>query len=132
MKKEKNNTVFQLIHKFQQNVIDRKPSLSVMLEDMRMMQFKIRPITGDLSLLNFKNNQFIEVLWSLGKLDEFYHVAVSQLSKKDQQVFQTYIQSMHTGLQSQLHTIGLKNSGKNTSQVFEVEIFKERNKNNYN
>ena len=58
-----------------------------MFEEVQMMKFKIKPIHGDVSAFNLKNISFIESLWSLGKLDEFFHREFPQLSKKDQEVF---------------------------------------------
>ena len=43
-----------------------------MYEEIRMMKFRIRPLQGNVLSVNLNNEKFIEVLWSMGKLDEFY------------------------------------------------------------
>ena len=66
-----------------------------MFEEVRMMKFKIKPIQGDVSAFNLKNERFIESLWSLGKLDEFFHKEFpEQFYCQNSGVFQARITKM--------------------------------------
>ena len=71
MRKKINKDILSLINNIQK-IISTKPNTDQMFEEVRMMKFKIKPIQGDLMSFNLKNQHFIESLWSLGKLDEFF------------------------------------------------------------
>ena len=124
MKNSKNNDVFKLLADLQ-IVLRQKPSVDKMFEEIRMMKFKIRPIIGDISLVNVKNNQLIEALWGLGKIDDFFQKKIKQLNLKDKKTFFRVVSDIRDGYEQQLNRVGLK--GKvNPSSPVELEIFKER------
>lgn len=127
MKNKTERDVIEMFHLFQQSVLDNKPSFREMCEDVRMMCFKVRPVQGNISDLNFKNNTFIETLWSLGKLDEFFQEHVHDLTKKEKQVFYTIFDGLYHQYQEDLNLIDLKSdSFEKVGNGFEVEIFRER------
>ena len=111
-----------------QKIISAKPNTNQMFEEVQMMKFKIRPIQGDLMSFNLKNQQFIESLWSLGKLDEFFYREVPSLSKKEKEVFIKIFDSLYFKYQQQLNLTNLqqrKLTSKKTG-LLELEIYKER------
>lgn len=127
MKNKTERDVIEMFHRFQQSVLDNKPSFREMCEDVRMMRFKVRPVQGDIAELNFKNISFIETLWSLGKLDEFYQEHVDDLTKKEKQVFYTIFDGLYHQYQEDLNLIDLKSDTfEKVQNGFEVEIFRER------
>jgi len=77
-----------------QKIISGKPSINQMFEEVQMMKFKIKPIKGDLMSFDLKNENFIESLWSLGKLDEFFFKEVPNLNKKEKEVFMKIFDSL--------------------------------------
>lgn len=92
-----------------------------------MMRFKVRPVAGDVSSLNFKNEQFIEALWSLGKLDEFFHSVIKDLRKDDRQIFFKLFDGLYQEYQSRLNRVGIREGASlGDNKTFEVEIFRER------
>ncbi len=111
-----------------QKVISTKPSTNQMLNEVQMMKFKIKPIKGDLMSFNLKNQQFIESLWSLGKLDEFFFKEVPTLSKKEKEVFMRIFDSLYFKYQQQLNESNLQERKINMSKtgLLEMEIYKER------
>lgn len=111
-----------------QRVISTKPGVEKMFKEVQMMKFKIKPIQGDISAYNLKNEEFIESLWSLGKLDEFYYKEFPNLSKKDQVVFLKIFDNLYVKYQQQLNQINLQPAKVMTtkSSLLELEIFKER------
>ncbi len=127
MKKRNRADLLQIIADFQKKILEDKPSLQEMYEEVRMMHFKIRPLQGDLSQLNFKEEKFIEILWSLGKLDEFFHRQYKKLNGRNQkEVFFKFFDNLYEKLQAQLNKLDLKAAEKlNLSATIEMEIFKE-------
>ena len=111
-----------------QKVISSKPTINQMFEEVQMMKFKIKPIQGDLMSFNLKNEQFIESLWSLGKLDEFFFKEVPSLSKKEKEVFMRIFDSLYFKYQQQLNQTNLQQKKVNLTKtgLLELEIYKER------
>jgi len=111
-----------------QKVISSKPTTNQMFEEVRMMKFKIKPIQGDLMSFNLKNEQFIESLWSLGKLDEFFFKEVPSLSKKEKEVFMRIFDSLYFKYQQQLNQANLQQRKVTLTKtgLLELEIYKER------
>ena len=111
-----------------QKVISSKPTINQMFEEVRMMKFKIKPIQGDLMSFNLKNEQFIESLWSLGKLDEFFFREVPALSKKEKEIFIKIFDSLYFKYQQQLNQANLQQRKVTLTKtgLLELEIYKER------
>lgn len=114
-----------------QKIISLKPANSQMFKEVQMMKFKIKPIQGDLMSFNLKNEQFIESLWSLGKLDEFFFKEVPSLTKKEKEVFIKIFDSLYFKYQQQLNQANLqqKKTPLSKTGLLELEIYKERRSN---
>lgn len=117
----------QLLELFQRGVLEKKPSVQEMITEIHMMKFKVKPVQGDFSSVNFNNDKFIETLWSLGKLDEFFQTQYPRLNREEQNTFFTYFDSMQKKLQEELNHLNLRQvrTGEKPSML-EMEIFKER------
>jgi len=126
MKKKINKDILSLFGNIQK-IISAKPTINQMFEEVQMMKFKIRPIRGDLMSFNLKNEQFIESLWSLGKLDEFFHKEFPVLSKKEKEVFIKIFDSLYFKYQQQLNQANLqqKKISLTKTGLLELEIYKE-------
>lgn len=127
MRKKTSKDVISLFGNIQK-VISSKPNIDQMFEDVRMMKFKVKPIQGDLMAFNLKNENFIESLWSLGKLDEFFYKEVPSLSKKEKEFFMKIFDSLYFKYQQQLNQSNLQQRKVNLSKtgLLELEVFKER------
>jgi hypothetical protein len=125
MMKKNNNDVSQIIDKIKK-ILNEKPSSEIMLREIRMMRFKIRPVQGDFSLINLKNTNLIEILWRLGKLDDIYQKEYKNIPKSDRESFYRIYDNFNSRLQQQLSKINIKEE-RNASrpQILEMEIFKE-------
>lgn len=122
-----NQDIVDIVTSFQRKISENKPSDDRMYDEVRMMHFKIKPLQGDISILNLKNNQFIEILWSLGKLDEFFQDHYRKISPRDRRIFMKIFNEIHEKFQKQLNSLNLKpERNVDTSQGFEMEIFKEK------
>ena len=129
MKKDNKSDVVSLLETFQKNVLMHKPPVKDMLVEIRMMKFKVKPRQGDFSAIDFANDELIEVLWSLGKLDEFVHLQYPRLNDEDQVAFFSYFDSMQKKLQNDLNKINLKQETTGTRLIaLEIEIFKDRSR----
>lgn len=115
--------IFNLASQLKQ-ILENKPSQEQMLKEVEMMRFKIRPVAGDISILNFKNNQLVETLWNLGKLDEFFQSHFKNISTNDKEIFFQMVGQLRGKLENQLSKINFRRPI-NASQVIEMEIFKE-------
>ncbi|VVA44556.1 conserved hypothetical protein [Candidatus Roizmanbacteria bacterium] len=111
-----------------QRVISSRPAVDQMYAEVQMMKFKIKPIQGDLMSFNLKNEQFIESLWSLGKLDEFFFREVPSLSKKEKEIFMKFFDSLYFKYQQQLNQSNLQQRRLTLKRtgLLELEIYKER------
>jgi len=111
-----------------QKIISSKPTINQILKEVQMMKFKIKPIQGDLMSFNLKNEQFIESLWSLGKLDEFFYKEFPVLSKKEKEVFMKFFDSIYFKYQQQLNQTNLQQKKINFKRagLLELEIYKEK------
>jgi len=128
-----------LIREFQTNVLDRPPSFEQMLSEVRMMRFKVRPLQGDISVLNVSNQTLVETLWRLGKMDAFVESHAQNLDKKNETTFYHYFDSLHKHLQERLNTVQLAERKRTQSphqhlkpSILEMEIYKERKKRKVN
>ena len=129
MKKDNKSDVLALLELFQQNVLLNKPPIKEMLTEIQMMRFKVKPRQGDLANVDFTNHGLIEILWSLGKLDEFFQQQCLKLNNRDQEALFTYFESIHKKLQDDLNRLNLKHeTGGARLANLEIEIFKERTK----
>lgn len=98
-----------------------------MMEEVRMMKFKVRPVQGDIGEFNLKNGKLLEAVWSLGKLDELFQKEYDNLSFKEKKVFMRIFDGLYQRLQSELNGINLKrNKFGNPLPVLEMEIFREK------
>lgn len=127
MKATKKIDVYEAIKSFQQNTLGNKPSVEQMVYEVRLMNFKIRPVTGNISTINFRNSDLIDALWSLGKLDEFYRQQVNKISNKEQEAFMRLVNEIRWNYQEQLNKVRLIHADPAQDEIpsFEAEIFKE-------
>lgn len=126
MKRKGNNDLLGILLEFKKDLSENKPSTDEMFEQVRMMRFKIKPLQGDVSLLNLKDKKLIEILWNLGKLDDFYHRQNSQLSENEKEVLFSFFDDLYEQFQSELSKVDLRAAEQvGATSAIEMEIFKE-------
>lgn len=130
MKTQKKTDVFEIVSHFQKKIFEERPSIAEMEQEVRMMKFKIRPLLGDMSGLDFKNPEFIEALWNIGKLDEFFQHNVEKIHKNEIHLFERLVSEMRYEFQDDLSKASLHPSIalRSASSPFEIEIYRERAK----
>ena len=125
MTKKNNKDIVEIFNNLKK-ALGNKPPIEKMYEEIRMMRFKIKPISGDISLLQFKDNVLIETLWSLGKLDEIFQREFGALSKNQKEAFFHLFDNLYQQLQGQLNKININPEIKShLPQILEMEIFKD-------
>lgn len=119
--------ILNVIADFQKAISDNTLSVQQMYDEVRMMHFKIRPLQGDISHIDLKDKVFLEALWSLGKLDEFFKREGSKYNKREREIFFKYFDSLHTRFARSLHKVRLEPSEdiEDQSPFIEMEIFRE-------
>lgn len=128
MKTGNKTDLYERIRSFQQATLSKKPTLDDMISEVRLMNFKIRPVSGNISTLDFKNLEFIDALWSLGKLDEFFRIEFPNIEEDDKDIFFRLVEEMRNNLQQRLNKSQLIKAipqEKEDQLFFEIEIFKE-------
>lgn len=133
MKRKKTKDIIDELIQFQKT-LEKKPSLSVMFEEIKMMKFKFRPIQGSLINFNFNNKKFVEILWSLGKLDEFFMKKIEKLKKdEEKEKFFEFFSQIFNAYQEKLNKLPLstiKNNSQDIKNILEIEIYKDLRKKN--
>ncbi|HLD27077.1 MAG TPA: hypothetical protein VJB63_03925 [Patescibacteria group bacterium] len=118
MKNDPSKTAISLIQKIKQEIEESNISIHTMIEEVKMMQFTIKPIHGDISLLIKKDHAFIAALWKLGKMDHIISTEASQLNNKEKKIFFNYIEHQKLSATQRI-------SSHHTAD-FEVEIVKNK------
>lgn len=127
MGKHSGEDVVETITRFKRNILEKKPDQPQMFVEVRMMKFRLKPIQGDISMLDLRNTKFIETLWELGKLDEFYHEYIHKVPIKQKQMFFRLFDDLYQKTQNNLNMVNLRlENEKETPPFFEVEIFKDK------
>lgn len=124
--RKKAQDAIKLFVDFQKKLSGNKVSSERMYEELQMMRFRIRPLQGDISSLNFKDKDLIEILWRLGKLDEFFQQEHGRLSSSQRKTFFQLFDDLHQQYQERLGALNLKSDEDlEFSSTIEMEIYKE-------
>lgn len=118
--------IFAVLVEFEEQVLQSKPVLARMKEEVRMMDFKIRPVQGDISNLDLTSTKFIEALWCMGKLDELYQHIGDEYSDRDRELFGQFAANLQNTYMRELQHVMVSNSQEDTSAAqIEIEIYRE-------
>lgn len=121
-------TVVDIIRQISDEVEDRQLPFELMVQDIQMMQFKIRSVIGDISSLQTSSGEFIQALWRIGKIDEIVQSSLAELGEDDQEALLSYFKDIES--QSRRLIRGSFNqptsSGTNKkAKILKLEIFKD-------
>lgn len=100
----------------------------MMIDEIQMMKFKIKPVSGDVFHLNLTNYQFIEMVWSMGKLEEVVQKEFYKLSGSSKAILLRLFDNLYEQFQTRLNKVSLKDAelpSVEDSSKLEIEIFKE-------
>lgn len=132
MGRKKTQDIIEELIQFQKS-LEKKPSFEEMFTQIKMMRFRLKPIQGSLINFDFQNKKFVETLWSLGKLDEFFMKKINDLKNdEEKERFFEFFSQIFNDYQEKLNKIPVSKIKKNFDNVniLEVEIYKSENKKN--
>ncbi len=129
MKRSKTSkyTAFRLLKEVLSDVNDKKPSPDEMMKEIKMMNFKIRPIDGDIFSLTTKNVRFIESLWRIGRIEKIVIKAQDRLSTDEKELFFDYLDELELQMQDKYGKLldNLTPDEQKKLKLITLEIFKE-------
>ncbi|OGK15933.1 hypothetical protein A2862_04350 [Candidatus Roizmanbacteria bacterium RIFCSPHIGHO2_01_FULL_38_41] len=118
-------SALDIIRKIVTEVEQPKPAFKIMLRDIQMMRFKIRPIIGDISSLNEMNDEVIALLWKIGRIDEIIHASFKDLAEDDQDQLLEYLQHMELQTENDLRRVLRQKPSTKTNNLLKLEVFRE-------
>ena len=118
-------SALDIIRKIVTEVEQPKPAFKIMLRDIQMMRFKIRPIIGDISSLNEMNDEVIALLWKIGRIDEIIHASFKDLAEDDQDQLLEYLQHMELQTENDLRRVLRQKPNTKTNNLLKLEVFRE-------
>lgn len=114
-----------LLANLQNEIVTNRPTVREMFDEVRMMKFRIRPLQGDISLINLHDHRLIEALWSLGKLDDFFQRSIKNIPIDQKELFLRAFESLQQKFQQQLNKITFQPERSTDSAILEMEIFRQ-------
>lgn len=126
MKRKQQINLSALVTILQKELVEHRPTLRKMYEEVRMMKFVIRPLQGDITQVDFNDSHLIETLWSLGKLDEFFQKRIKSVPANQKETFLRLFDNLHQQFQGQLNKLHLKPEKNRAPSTLEMEIFKQK------
>lgn len=130
---KKQNLILEVINKIKNEVEEAKIPREKMIEELKMMNLKIKPVIGDLFQVVKKQGVFLESLWKISKIDEILSFYLDRLSRREKEILFQYLENF----KHQVESVNLGFSHKPSSEditVLEVQLFKKSpvNKKNLN
>lgn len=129
MKKAKHPkyTALKLLKEVLADVNDRKPSQEEMLKEVKMMNFKIRPVDGDIFNMMTKNVGFLESLWRIGRIEKIVIKAKDRLSFEEKELFFDYLDELEMQMQTKYDKLldTVIPDEKKKAKLITLEVFKE-------
>ena len=122
---------FDAVAQLNLSILKQKPTISQMKRDIQMNRLRIKPHMGDVFSLNMSNDQFIEALWSIIKIDEYIENTVDKLTRKEIDMFYQMSSYFRQQFQDTLNRIDMRlphMTSRPTEQPVAIEIFRDMRK----
>ncbi len=116
---------------FRNEVLANKPPTRTMEQEIRMNALKIRPYAGDVFHLNMANKHFIDILWSILKLEEYVEKAEKKLPKEEVRTFYQLMRQYRDRFQEQINRVDMRLphvKSQGIENPVTVEIFRDLGK----
>lgn len=120
----KQGGIFEKITRLQRELMQNKPPFSEMVKEIQAMRFKISP-KGDMGQFNFSSPLLVELLWYIGKVDEFFAREMHNLTKQEQQAVEAFVHMLWHKVHESLDTPDLVYA-LNLSEDSDLEVYKEQ------
>lgn len=114
-----NRNAVDYIHRIATEIEGVQPTKQAMIADLKMMNLKIRPLSGDLfSIPSNKDISFIQSLWKVGKIEAIVQTAIKELGEEEVEVLFDYLEKLEQELE--------KNQASKKTKIVKLEIFRDR------
>ena len=117
-------TAFDIIKQIHTEVEQQALPLEVMVRDIQMMGFKIRPLIGDIATIVHMHDEVVRSLWKIGKIDEIISDALYDLEEDDQDRLIDYLNRMETEAENKIRDSLVRNTHTPKKQLLKIEVFK--------
>ena len=126
---KKRETFFKILLELK-NILNKKPPLEKMKEEVRLMGFHIRPLAGNPDFLReVKNDKFVEALWTLGKIEILIEKNFHRLTLEQKKLIIRSIEEIEKKLDLTLPIEELpsfkNHADENSSSYLMLEIFRK-------
>lgn len=118
-------TAFDIIKQIHTEVEQPTLSLELMVKDIHMMGFKIRPLIGDISTIAHMHDEVVRSLWKIGKIDEIVSGALYELEEDDQDRLIDYLKRMETEAENSIRDSLERKKTTSKKQLLKIEVFKD-------
>lgn len=119
--------VIDLIKKVDEEIKNIRPEKEKIVQEIKMMNFKIRTLSGDIFTMRKERASFMEALWKIGKIESIVNKALLKLNSKDKKLFLEYFFNLQRQTQEKIASMIEKKSPDDyqDAKVFEFEVFKD-------
>lgn len=127
MRRKQQDDVIKLFLDFQKRLSAHSITIEKKFKEIKMMNFKIRPLQGDIASLNLRDMKLIDALWNLGKLDEFFQKEYPKLRFSQKKTFYQLFDNFQQRYQEKLNNVNVQTAEElSLATTIEMEIFKEQ------
>lgn len=124
---KKRETFFKVLQELK-DILNKKPTLKEMKEEVRLMGFHIRPLDGNPAIISeLKNDKLIEALWTLGKIDILMEKNFHRLTNEQKKIILQSIEQIEkkNDLTLPIEKLpSIRNKGNKASYLM-IEIFRK-------
>lgn len=116
-----------VINKIIRQIQQAQPTREEMLEDIKLMKFKIKPLSGDINNINGVDNSFIESLWRIGRIDLILKTHFNKLSDEEKASVVQFLKHLEEKTEDGVrHDIdALSPQQKKQAQILKLAIFRD-------
>lgn len=124
MKKSALDIIEEIMHEVEETNLGK----DIMLEEVQMMGFKIRQLTGDVNAIAKMDNTMIESLWRIGKIDQIINASFDDLEEEEQVRLLEYLKSVEMNTEENIESALQMKKTKKSSKMLKLEVFRSIDK----
>jgi hypothetical protein len=127
--KKKAIDIYIVLVNLKEELLRSKPTGDDLLKEIRTMRFKVSP-KGNIKNFNLQNPLLLELLWLVGKIDEFLHNNIEVLTKTEKEAIENFMTTMWQKLYMQSGSEAgfeqvLLDDNRQTDELVDLEIYRE-------
>lgn len=122
------NGAMDLIKRVTQEVERIRPTREEMIGEIKMMNFKVRSLGGDIFEAVARDMGFVESLWKTGKIEEIIGNSINLLNETDKEIVFRFLDDLEYQAEQRMNSAvsSLSPQEQDKIRVFKMEIFRER------